>query len=71
MTATKTAAWLCLLLPLAGTLVNALGFRVFKGKVPGYIGTLFLAGSFAAAVAMFFALQGLGEEERQVRAIAA
>src|SRR5687768_14394669 len=70
MTDVKTFAWLTLLLPLAGTIVNALGFRILKGRTPGYVGTLFLAGSFAAAVAMFFALQGLGEEERQVRAIA-
>jgi NADH-quinone oxidoreductase subunit L len=70
MTDLKTFAWLTLLLPLAGTIVNALGFRIFKGRTPGYIGTLFLAGSFACAVAMLLALQGLGEEERQVRAIA-
>jgi NADH-quinone oxidoreductase subunit L len=70
MTDVKTFAWLTLLLPLAGTLVNAFGFKVFKGRAPGYIGTLFLAASFGCAIAMLSALLGLAEEERQVRAIA-
>jgi NADH-quinone oxidoreductase subunit L len=66
----KLFAWLTLLLPLAGTIVNALGYKVFRGRLPGVIGTAFLAASFACAIAMFAALQGLGEEEKQVRAIA-
>ena len=70
MNSVKTFAWLTLLLPLAGTLVNALGYKIFKGKTPGYVGTLFLAASFGCAIAMLLALLGLGEEERQVRAIA-
>ena len=70
MNSVKTFAWLTLLLPLAGTLVNALGYKIFKGKTPGYIGTLFLAASFGCAIAMLSALLGLHEEERQVRAVA-
>jgi NADH-quinone oxidoreductase subunit L len=70
MNSVKTFAWLTLLLPLAGTIVNALGYKIFKGKTPGYIGTLFLAASFGCAIAMLSALLGLHEEERQVRAIA-
>ena len=50
MTSVKTFAWLTLLLPLAGMLINALGYRVLgRGRLPGYIGTLALAGSFAVA----------------------
>jgi NADH-quinone oxidoreductase subunit L len=73
MQSIKTFAWLTLLLPLAGTLVNAFGFRLMRAlppRTPGYVGTAFLAASFGCAVAMFAALQGLGEEEKQVRAIA-
>ena len=70
MTSVKTFAWLTLLLPLAGALVNGLGFRLLRGRLPGIIGTAALAGSFVCAVLMLLALQGLGEEERQVRAIA-
>jgi len=66
----KICAWLTLLFPLAGTLVNAFGFRVWRGKAAGWIGTAALAGSFVSAVLAFLALQDLGAEQRQVRAIA-
>src|SRR5687767_3299604 len=71
MTDVKTFAWLTLLLPLAGMLINALGYRVLgRGRLPGYIGTLALAGSFAAAIAMLFALIDLPHEEQHVLAVA-
>jgi NADH-quinone oxidoreductase subunit L len=70
MDSVKTFAWLTLLLPLAGTLVNALGFKIFRGKMPGVIGTAFLAASFAAAIATLFALIDLPHEEQHVRAVA-
>ena len=70
MTSVKLFAWLTLLFPLAGTLINALGYRVWQGRSAGWIGTGALALSFASAIACFFALQGLGAEERQVRAVA-
>jgi NADH-quinone oxidoreductase subunit L len=70
MTTVKTFAWICLLAPLAGSIVNALLFRVTRGKTPGIIGTLFLFISFAAAIVTLVALQGLDEGERQVQAIA-
>jgi NADH-quinone oxidoreductase subunit L len=70
MTDVKTYAWLVLLLPLAGMLVNGLGFRIWRGKASGYIGTLALAGSFVSAILMLFALQDLGEHERHVSAVA-
>jgi NADH-quinone oxidoreductase subunit L len=61
-----TAAWLALACPLAGTVVNALGYKAFKGRVPGLIGTAALAAAFVFAVIAFLSLQGRGEEERQV-----
>ncbi len=70
MTAVKTFAWLTLLLPLAGCVVNALGHRVLRGRAPGIVGTGVLLGSFVCAVLMLLALGDLGEEERQVRAVA-
>jgi NADH-quinone oxidoreductase subunit L len=70
MTTVKTFTWICLLAPLAGSILNALLYRVAKGRTPGYIGTFFLLVSFAAAVVTLFALEGLGEDERQVQAMA-
>ena len=70
VTSVKTFAWICLLAPLAGCVLNALLYRVARGRAAGVIGTLFLFVSFAAAIAAFFSLQDLGAEERHVRAIA-
>src|SRR3954451_6726017 len=61
-----TAAWLALACPLAGTIVNALGFRVFKNKVSGVIGTAALAAAFVFAVIALLSLQDRGEEHRQL-----
>ncbi|HEX8121320.1 MAG TPA: NADH-quinone oxidoreductase subunit L [Solirubrobacteraceae bacterium] len=70
MTSVKTFAWLTLLFPLAGCIVNALGYRVLRGKLPGYVGTAVLFASFVSAVLMLFSLQDLAVEERHVRAVA-
>jgi len=71
MTSVKTFAWLCLLLPLAGAVLNGLLYRVTRGnRLAGLIGTAFLVASFVCCVLAVIALQGLGEEERQVRAVA-
>ncbi|HET7429481.1 MAG TPA: proton-conducting transporter membrane subunit, partial [Gaiellales bacterium] len=61
-----TSAWIVLLAPLAGFLVICLSSKVLPWRVHGWIGTLAIAASFAAAVATLVALQGRGEEERQV-----
>src|SRR4051812_1038193 len=61
-----TAAWLALACPLAGTVVNGLGFKVFKNKASGIIGIAALAGAFTFAVIAFLSLQGRGEEHRQI-----
>jgi NADH-quinone oxidoreductase subunit L len=62
----QTSAWLILLFPLAGTLINSLGYRVLPGKVVGWIGTAAILGAFVAAVATFIALHDRSEEHKQV-----
>src|SRR5215210_1942863 len=66
----ETLGWVILLCPLAGCLVISLGFRLWPGRVPGWIGTVAIAASFAASVAALIALEDRGEEERQVVAVA-
>jgi NADH-quinone oxidoreductase subunit L len=61
-----TAAWLALACPLAGTIVNALGFRVLPGKLPGVVGTAALLGAFVFSVIALIQLQGHDEEHRQL-----
>jgi NADH-quinone oxidoreductase subunit L len=61
-----TAAWLALASPLAGAIVNGLGFRILRGRLPGIVGTFFLALSFVFAILAFADLQSRGEEERQL-----
>jgi NADH-quinone oxidoreductase subunit L len=70
MTTVKTFAWICLLAPLAGSILNALLFRVSRGRMPGYIATGFMVVSFAAAVVTLISLQGLNGEDRQVQTVA-
>ena len=70
MTSVELFAWLTLGFPLAGTLAVALGGRKLPGRGPAYLATGAMALSFASAVATLVALQGLGEEHRQVRAVA-
>src|SRR3954447_19368142 len=62
----STAAWLTLACPLAGAVINGLGYKVFKARVAGVIGTAALAGAFVFAVIALLSLQGRGEEHRQV-----
>jgi NADH-quinone oxidoreductase subunit L len=61
-----TAAWLALACPLAGTIVNGLGYKVFKNKLPGVIGTVALVAAFVFAVIALLSLQGRGGEHRQI-----
>ena len=61
-----TYAWLALAMPLAGSLVIALGWRALPGRTAGVIGTGALALSFALALAALLALLGQPVEERQL-----
>jgi len=63
-------AWIVLLLPLAGTLIVALGWRKLPGRTAGWIGTAAIAGAFAAAVGVLVSLEGRGEEEKQLVSVA-
>jgi len=66
----QTTAWIVLLAPLAGFLIIALSSKLLSWRAHGWIGTLAIATSFAAAVATLIALEGRGEEERQVVSVA-
>src|SRR6478672_11733640 len=63
----ETTAWLILALPLAGSIVTALTYRLGAGsKIPGVIGTAAIGAAFVCTVLTVLKLQDLGEEERQV-----
>ena len=66
----QTSAWIVLLAPLAGFLIIALSSKLLSWRAHGWIGTLAIAMSFAASVATLIALEGRGEEERQVVSVA-
>jgi NADH-quinone oxidoreductase subunit L len=61
-----TYAWLVLALPLAGSVVIALGYRAWPGKLAGWIGTgaIFLA--FVNAVGALVTLEDRPEDAREV-----
>jgi NADH-quinone oxidoreductase subunit L len=63
---TTTWGWLVLACPLAGTILIPLGYRVWPGRMPGWIGTLAIGLSFAAAVGAFFSLRNHPVEHRQL-----
>jgi NADH-quinone oxidoreductase subunit L len=66
----QTYAWLVLAFPLAGCIIVSLTSKVLPERVQGWLGTIAIALSFAASVGVFVQLQDLGEEERQVVAVA-
>jgi len=66
----QTWGWLVLLFPLAGTVLIGLTWRRLPERAHGAIGTAAIFASFACAIGAFFALEDLGEEERQVVTVA-
>jgi NADH-quinone oxidoreductase subunit L len=62
----QTTAWLILLFPLAGTIVNGVGYRALPARAVGAIGTAAIGAAFVCAVLTVLSLQGRGEHERQV-----
>ena len=60
-----TWAWLVLAFPLAGSIVVALGHRIWPGRAAGWIGTAAIAAAFACSIGAFAAILGLPGEERQ------
>jgi NADH-quinone oxidoreductase subunit L len=56
--------WLVLAFPLAGTLINGLGFRIWRARTAGWIGTVAIGLAFIASVAMLIKLQGASPDAR-------
>src|SRR3954464_673324 len=63
---TSTWGWLVLAFPLAGTVILALGFRVWPGRIAGWIGTSAIAASFVCAIGAFVSLMDKEPEQRHV-----
>jgi NADH-quinone oxidoreductase subunit L len=61
-----TYAWLVLAFPLAGCLVNALGWRALSGRTAGWIGTVAIALAFVNSVAALVALLGEPDSGREL-----
>jgi NADH-quinone oxidoreductase subunit L len=63
----ETTAWLILALPLVGTLITSLGYKLWSGsKVPGFLGTAAILGAFVCTVLTLLKMQDLDEHHRQV-----
>ena len=60
----STLAWLILAFPLGGMLVISLTWPLLPARAHGWIGTLAIAASFAASVALYAKLQG--QDSKQV-----
>jgi NADH-quinone oxidoreductase subunit L len=61
-----TYAWLVLAFPLAGCLVNALGWRALPGRAAGWIGTVAIALAFVNSIAALVALLGEPDSGREL-----
>jgi NADH-quinone oxidoreductase subunit L len=61
-----TWAWLVLAFPLAGCLVNALGWRSLSGRAAGWIGTAAIGLAFACAIGALVALQDHAASDREL-----
>jgi NADH-quinone oxidoreductase subunit L len=59
-----TFGWLVLAFPLAGSIVTALGYRTWRGRTAGWIGTAAIGLAFASAIAMLISLQSHTASER-------
>ncbi len=56
--------WLVLAFPLAGTLINGIGFKRLPGRSPGWIGTAAIGLSFLASLGMLFQVLDVGTADR-------
>jgi len=61
-----TYAWMVLAAPLAGTIVIALGWRVWRGRIAGWIGTGAIGLAFLCAIGVLVRLEDRPEERRQL-----
>jgi NADH-quinone oxidoreductase subunit L len=65
MTAT-TFGWLVIAFPLAGTIVIALGFRRWRGRTAGWIGSAAIGLAFASSIGALIDLQSRSPEKRSL-----
>jgi NADH-quinone oxidoreductase subunit L len=63
---TGTWGWLILAFPLAGSIIVALGWRVWRGRAAGWLGTLAIALAFASSIGAFLSLMAKDPEQRSV-----
>jgi NADH-quinone oxidoreductase subunit L len=63
---TGTWGWLILAFPLAGCIVIALGWRVWPGRMPGWIGTAAIGLAFVSSIG---ALASLEDKEPEARTV--
>src|SRR5689334_5237536 len=56
--------WLVLAFPLAGALINGIGFRALRGRTAGWIGTAAIGLAFLASIGMLIELLDVGADER-------
>jgi NADH-quinone oxidoreductase subunit L len=61
-----TYGWLVIAFPLAGSIVIALGWRVWPGRMAGWIGTAAIFASFVSAIAAMVMLQDRPEDSREL-----
>jgi NADH-quinone oxidoreductase subunit L len=61
-----TFAWLVLALPLAGSMIIALGWRALPGRTAGWIGTAAIGLAFVASLGALFNLLDQPEDARQL-----
>src|SRR5262245_50907395 len=57
--------WLILGFPLAGSIILALGWKVWRGPRAGWIGSAAIALAFASSIGAFKSLQDREHESRQ------
>jgi NADH-quinone oxidoreductase subunit L len=63
---TGSWGWIILLAPLAGSLVVALGWRNWRGRTAGWIGSAAIGVAFAGSIGAFASLLGRDPAERRV-----
>jgi NADH-quinone oxidoreductase subunit L len=63
---TGTWGWLILAFPLAGCIIIALGWRVWRGRTAGLLGSLAIGLSFAASIGAFLSLISKDPDQRTI-----
>src|SRR4051812_16248265 len=63
---TGTWGWLILAFPLAGSIIVALGWRAWRGRTAGWLGSLAIGLAFASSIGAFLSLLSKNPDERTV-----